>query len=442
VLRHPEPPHLAGMARGAAAALALVAVAVAMRTASGHLRGRELQGQPEVQQCMQFEGPSNSTCCTTGRSDSFYSCGKYRGTSSCDRKCHKNPWEMTCPEDRPCPAWETVGGCSCWRCLPKGTAYRVDTPICPWWEDAERQPRTNDAEWQREFEALGGGANAACRGDNASDGGAYGVDYDLFDPVFGEESCRQMCMDREGCSGIEFNELMLMCKIWLRPSGLHAWASPDESGYTCARYGWPTRYLHPMDGGEGRACRGDTAADNSEDYYTVRILASFEECRAACSASAVCAGIEFHAETGRCEVWHREIFSSIPRANYTCLRYDPSLPVHVGTTVTTTPSPLRLVTLSVGPGTNQKDGMPMDTGCKELSETVLRCENSASHVVECRASGWSPYWCGTYSFVVTVQGEHKVCVTRMSGGSAMDWAVANFEVPVTCQVRSNAADPK
>ena len=70
-------------------------------------------------------------------------------------------------------------------------------------------------------------------------------------------------------------------------------------------------WLHQVDGGVGRACRGDEPSDNSDDYYVVvasqtiqdkpgqtawserRLFAHVQECQAACAAAPSCNGIEF-----------------------------------------------------------------------------------------------------------------------------------------------------
>ena len=36
------------------------------------------------------------------------------------------------------------------------------------------------------------------------------------------------------------------------------------------RFGWPAKYLIPLDGGAGRACRGDTETDNDDGVSEAR----------------------------------------------------------------------------------------------------------------------------------------------------------------------------
>lgn len=79
----------------------------------------------------------------------------------------------------------------------------------------------------------------------------------------------------------------------------------------------------PVDGGNGRACRGSSASDNSNSYYKVLSgVAAISDCQQRCAAEPGCRGIEFHT-SGRCEIWTRleGIGASIPLPDYTCQRY-------------------------------------------------------------------------------------------------------------------------
>ena len=90
-----------------------------------------------------------------------------------------------------------------------------------------------------------------------------------------------------------------------------------------------------MDGGDGRACRGRSAQDNSATYYeVVSGLTQLEDCKAKCVATAGCVGIEHNPRgRGRCEVWTRSegIQASIPLPDFTCLRLgEPSTTQPIG----------------------------------------------------------------------------------------------------------------
>jgi len=206
-------------------------------------------------------------------------------------------WNGHCDGDWPDDVVERFNCCRCARSLP------------------------SDAGW----EYVGSPGNAACRGRNRTDNDPsyYTVHAGLTDL----EACKRLCIDQfPSCKGIEFSHGR--CEIWTRPEGIFAWAELNISGFTCMRFGWPTRNLVPVDGGVGRACRGDEPSDNSDDYYVVVASQTIQECQAACAAAPSCNGIEF--SVGRCEVWRRPIAASLELANFTCQAYSPhglSLPL-------------------------------------------------------------------------------------------------------------------
>ncbi|CAE8732286.1 unnamed protein product [Polarella glacialis] len=84
----------------------------------------------------------------------------------------------------------------------------------------------------------------------------------------------------------------------------------------------PARMFVPITGQE-EACRGATAADNSNSYYELVAATSLEDCQDRClSQPRHCKGFEF--SRGRCEIWTRPegILSSYKLTGYTCLRND------------------------------------------------------------------------------------------------------------------------
>lgn len=85
-----------------------------------------------------------------------------------------------------------------------------------------------------------------------------------------------------------------------------------------------------VDGGADRACRGDSASDNSEDHYEVRApVPSLAACRALCEQQQPrCKGVEYSERFARCELRTREagIFATAPAPGFTCQRY--GWPVH------------------------------------------------------------------------------------------------------------------
>ena len=97
-------------------------------------------------------------------------------------------------------------------------------------------------------------------------------------------------------------------------------ATPTTTTTTSAA----TPLFSPVDGGDGRACRGRSARDNSATYYeVVSGVTQLGDCKAKCVATAGCVGIEHNPRgRGRCEVWTRSegIQASIPLPGFTCLR--------------------------------------------------------------------------------------------------------------------------
>jgi len=86
-----------------------------------------------------------------------------------------------------------------------------------------------------------------------------------------------------------------------------------------------TRDFIPVDGGSDRACRGTDSSDNDASYYNVHAgTGSLDACKDVCRATQGCAGIEFNAGNGRCEVWTRSegIEATVAVAGYECLRLE------------------------------------------------------------------------------------------------------------------------
>lgn len=85
-----------------------------------------------------------------------------------------------------------------------------------------------------------------------------------------------------------------------------------------------TDAFQPVDGGEGKACRGASSGDNSASYYTLHGgVPSLEGCKAQCLAAPECNGIEHSSAAARCEVWTRPagIQASRKVGGFTCLQY-------------------------------------------------------------------------------------------------------------------------
>ena len=106
-------------------------------------------------------------------------------------------------------------------------------------------------------------------------------------------------LGEEGCKGIEFNRNSKRCELWKRKEGIWAFSYPQWEGFTCLRYGWPGKFLNPVNGGLDQACRG-AGGQNSAGFYVVEAVRHMEDCRARCVAAPICKGLEF--SKGRCDL--------------------------------------------------------------------------------------------------------------------------------------------
>jgi len=230
-----------------------------------------------------------------------------------------------------CEVWTRVGGIRASKAVSGFTCLRYGS-----------LPETTTFGPVGSFEAVDGGEGRACRGANTGDNlASY---YSAHSGVASLDACKVRCASTSGCVGIEYNSGG-RCEVWTRVGGIRA--SKAVSGFTCLRYGslpatttfGPMGSYEPVDGGEGRACRGAHTGDNLASYYSAHLgVFSLEACKAKCASTMSCVGIE-HNRGGRCEVWTREqgIAASAAVNGYTCLRY-------LGLSTTTTTS----ITTSTG----------------------------------------------------------------------------------------------
>eukprot|EP00439_Symbiodinium_sp_Y106_P046690 s1146_g5.t5 len=174
------------------------------------------------------------------------------------------------------------------------------------------------------WEPVDGGEGRACRGSSRSDNRPQY--YQLVRGITSLEDCQMHCAATAGCRGVEFSGQR--CEVWLRAEGIEATIALP--GFTCMRYDGPLVTTttpmpgtwSPVDGGDGRACRGASSSDNSANYYNVVPgLVNLDACKARCQITDGCQGVEF--KIGRCEIWTRPqgIQASIPLAGFTCLSY-------------------------------------------------------------------------------------------------------------------------
>ncbi|CAE7341355.1 unnamed protein product, partial [Symbiodinium pilosum] len=161
------------------------------------------------------------------------------------------------------------------------------------------------------FSPVDGGIDRACRGATPGDNSAD--HYTVVSGVTSVAACQLECTRTEACIGIEHSGSR--CEVWTRAGGIQA--SIELAGFTCLSYGGlssttatttSTRNLaplfEPVDGGEGRACRGGSMSDNAPSNYLVMSgVQDIGGCRRECVQAASCVGIEY--SPGRCEVWIR-----------------------------------------------------------------------------------------------------------------------------------------
>lgn len=182
-------------------------------------------------------------------------------------------------------------------------------------------PVTGSTGSVREWEEFAGPFNRVCRGAGPTDNNpAY---FEVRQEIPDVEACKELCLQelgQEGCKGVEYNVLSKRCELWKRNEGIWAFDYPKMEGFSCLRYGWPGKYLIPVNGGLNQACRGPDGK-NSASFYVVEAVRHMEDCRARCVAARLCKGVEY--SKGRCEIWHSEVATTEARTGFECLRYEP-----------------------------------------------------------------------------------------------------------------------
>lgn len=99
--------------------------------------------------------------------------------------------------------------------------------------------------------------------------------------IWSVEACKEKCLETlgvEGCKGIEFNSRSGRCETWKRPEGIWAFGYPEWEGFTCLRFGWPGKYLIPVDGGLDQACRGPDGKNSDSRLATTRVSLPRSSC--------------------------------------------------------------------------------------------------------------------------------------------------------------------
>eukprot|EP00440_Ansanella_granifera_P037063 gb/GFBE01040220.1/.p1 GENE.gb/GFBE01040220.1/~~gb/GFBE01040220.1/.p1 ORF type:complete len:1500 (+),score=225.46 gb/GFBE01040220.1/:1-4500(+) len=284
------------------------------------------------------------------------------------------------------------------------------------------------------FWPVDGGSGRACRGASASDNSANY--FRLFADVQSMDDCKAKCVDEPLCQGIEHHSSG-RCEVWIRSEGIES--SIALSGYTCLQYRAggaqtttttrvsPTLFV-PVNGGEGRACRGGSATDNSASYFQLFAnVQSLDGCMSKCVEASLCKGIEYNPN-GRCEVWTRPagIQASVGLAGFSCLRYLGG--ETQGTTTTTTPvDPSDFEPVDGGSGRACRGGSATDndasyfqlfTGLQSLGDCMKKClEEPLCKGIEHNPNGRCEVWTRPEGIQASVAVLGFECFTY-SGSSA------------------------
>ena len=132
----------------------------------------------------------------------------------------------------------------------------------------------------RPFRDVHGGVGRDCRGDDSSD--LQSVYFMQF-PAASVQACQDLCVQHaeadvvgKPCKGIAYHSATGICRLWVRSQGVGA--TVEMSSAICQRY----EPFLDLDGGSGRACRGDHAL---AFMYNSTQVPNLEHCRFLCIAA-------------------------------------------------------------------------------------------------------------------------------------------------------------
>eukprot|EP00931_Biecheleriopsis_adriatica_P072070 TRINITY_DN4608_c0_g1_i1.p1 TRINITY_DN4608_c0_g1~~TRINITY_DN4608_c0_g1_i1.p1 ORF type:complete len:1027 (-),score=162.98 TRINITY_DN4608_c0_g1_i1:267-3347(-) len=166
-----------------------------------------------------------------------------------------------------------------------------------------------------QFIPVAGGESRACRGSSSNDNSAENY---ILHTAASLDDCKHRCLENELCKGIEYGSRQ-RCEVWIRDGGIRS--SIPVSGFTCLQFAPSSIIFEPVDGGAGRACRGEDSNDNAASHYMLVVEESLDDCKLRCYQTGECKGIEY-GPNGRCELWVRnagiESFALSPL--FTCMR--------------------------------------------------------------------------------------------------------------------------
>ena len=207
-----------------------------------------------------------------------------------------------------CQVWTRRGGIQSSRDLSGSLCLRLG----PWdtWEDASAfVPMYNPSSPSDSYICGGEGLLAQLHGPEKA--GSV-------------QDCELRCAAMPGCRGVDFGTGG--CRTW-HGSGAVA-ASAAQSGSACHSF----QPFRDVDGGEGRACRGETSEDVQSSYYLESSATSLQDCQDQCVrhsettlASGACKGISYDSSSGACRVWTLPagIGATAAEAASFCQRYEP-----------------------------------------------------------------------------------------------------------------------
>ncbi|CAE8629126.1 unnamed protein product [Polarella glacialis] len=180
-----------------------------------------------------------------------------------------------------------------------------------------------------------GGLDRACRGRDANHYETSFFELHSSQEALSLEDCKSLCVGSlAGCKGVSYGSSG--CEVWTRIEGIGA--TVPMVGSVCLRHGQSDLWTSPdafpaVDGGDGRACRGNTVDDNDPSNYVKFFkseVGTLEKCKSLCMRTRSCKGMEF-SDYG-CELWTLAggIRASVPALGFTCLHYLPFVGVDGG----------------------------------------------------------------------------------------------------------------
>ncbi|CAJ1427609.1 unnamed protein product, partial [Effrenium voratum] len=174
------------------------------------------------------------------------------------------------------------------------------------------------------FVGADGGVDRSCRGAHASDD--WPSYYEVYSHTWAAgpsiEECKDRCLATPDCKGIEYTKTS--CKVWTRLGGIQSTVA--QPGSLCLRFGHfdPHELLDafvPVDGGEGRACRGSDSNDLDASYFLAvgpDKAATLEACKSLCLSSSGCSAVQFGLE---CQLWTQPVAATAAELGTKCLRF-------------------------------------------------------------------------------------------------------------------------